>query len=406
MKLHYIVVPFIVGATSLHLRSQQGCECDDFINPSGWGNCIKEEDGKPMCYVKNPSTSTCRDLVTSDSDVTRKWSFEACLVPPTTTGCKTDDDCTGEETCINGKCACGNQQSCMGDVSAPICDSANSLCKCSVLAKGRFGSCANQEKSPICDVAGHKCTCGTKGPCKGEEVCHQDEQGTGYCKEKLCGAVACGPGETCDEFAKICRCGTGPSCVGFERAPECKNAMIVAPEDCANAKNKKECCATAKNKKGCEDGVVAPEDCANATNKKECCAIAKNKKGCDDGVVAPEDCANAKNKKECCAIAKNKKGCENGVVASEDCTYAKNKKECCSNANNKKGCEDGVVASEDCTYAKNKKECCSNANNKKGCEDAGIAKVLSQTVTMKCKCGDQEPCDKGLKCVKEKCVKI
>ena len=290
MKLHFIVLPFIVSANHLHLRSQKGCECDDFINPSGWGNCIKEEDGKPMCYVKNPSTSTCSDLVTSASDVTRKWSFEACRVPPTTTGCKTDDDCTGEETCINGKCACGNQQSCMGDVSAPICDSANSLCKCSVLAKGRFSSCANQEKSPICDVAGHKCTCGTKGPCKGEEVCHKDDQGTGFCKEKLCGAVACGPGETCDEFAKICRCGTGPSCVGFERAPECKSAMIVAPEDCANAKNKKECCA--------------------------------------------------------------------------------------------------------------------NANNKKGCEDAGIAKVLSQTVTMKCKCGDQQPCDKGLKCVKEKCVKI
>ena len=65
-----------------------------------------------------------------------------------------------------------------------------------------------------------------------------------------------------------------------------------------------------------------------------------------------------------------------------------------------------IVASEDCTFAKNKKECCANAMNKKGCEDAGIAKVLLQSVTMKCKCGDQEPCDKGLKCVKEKCVKI
>ena len=56
-----------------------GCQCEDYINAGGWGNCIKKENGKALCYVENPSSSTCSDLKDSSSDPGRKWSFEACL---------------------------------------------------------------------------------------------------------------------------------------------------------------------------------------------------------------------------------------------------------------------------------------------------------------------------------------
>ena len=56
-----------------------GCQCEDYINSGGWGNCIKKDNGKALCYVENPSSSSCSDLKDSASDPGRKWSFEACL---------------------------------------------------------------------------------------------------------------------------------------------------------------------------------------------------------------------------------------------------------------------------------------------------------------------------------------
>ena len=61
-----------------YLIPYQDCRCEDFINPSGWGNCIKKENGKALCYVKDPLSSTCKDLQDSASDIGKKWSFEAC----------------------------------------------------------------------------------------------------------------------------------------------------------------------------------------------------------------------------------------------------------------------------------------------------------------------------------------
>ena len=56
-----------------------GCECDSFISQNGWGNCEKfESDGRTMCYVKNPSTSTCPDKKASTTDVGKMWSYKAC----------------------------------------------------------------------------------------------------------------------------------------------------------------------------------------------------------------------------------------------------------------------------------------------------------------------------------------
>ena len=64
-----------------------GCYCDSFVSSeNGWGNCGKSEsDGRTMCYVKDPDTSTCSDLEDSITHPDKKWSYKACesVRPPT-----------------------------------------------------------------------------------------------------------------------------------------------------------------------------------------------------------------------------------------------------------------------------------------------------------------------------------
>ena len=69
--------------TNYTKNNHQGCECKDFIDSSGWGNCIKTFKGRPWCFVKDPSTSTCKDLADKLSwppppPPEEKGSFEAC----------------------------------------------------------------------------------------------------------------------------------------------------------------------------------------------------------------------------------------------------------------------------------------------------------------------------------------
>lgn len=80
MKIMYLVTLFIIGtAANVVPRQAKGCECDSFISQNGWGNCERfETDGRTMCYVKNPSTSTCPDLKQSTTDIGKSWSYKAC----------------------------------------------------------------------------------------------------------------------------------------------------------------------------------------------------------------------------------------------------------------------------------------------------------------------------------------
>ena len=50
------------------------------MNSGGWGNCVKKDNGKAMCYVKDPSHSGCTDLKSSTTDPKEKWSYEACTL--------------------------------------------------------------------------------------------------------------------------------------------------------------------------------------------------------------------------------------------------------------------------------------------------------------------------------------
>lgn len=92
MKIMYLVTLFIIGtAANVVPRQSKGCECDSFINEGDWGNCIqKESDGRTMCYIKNPKTSTCPDKKASTTDVGKMWSYKACEFnnKPTTGGYK------------------------------------------------------------------------------------------------------------------------------------------------------------------------------------------------------------------------------------------------------------------------------------------------------------------------------
>lgn len=80
MNIIYLVTLFIIGATANVLpRQSKGCECDSFISQNGWGDCKKSEpDGRTLCYVKDPKTSTCPDLKASTTDIGKSWSYKAC----------------------------------------------------------------------------------------------------------------------------------------------------------------------------------------------------------------------------------------------------------------------------------------------------------------------------------------
>ena len=53
------------------------CTCTNFVNKNGYGNCMKEFNGKgPICYVKEPST--CTDLKGSTIADGRNYSWNAC----------------------------------------------------------------------------------------------------------------------------------------------------------------------------------------------------------------------------------------------------------------------------------------------------------------------------------------
>lgn len=53
-----------------------GCNCKDFINPNGYGNCNKEYKRGPLCYVNQPSS--CTDLMKSGSNKGERVSWQAC----------------------------------------------------------------------------------------------------------------------------------------------------------------------------------------------------------------------------------------------------------------------------------------------------------------------------------------
>ena len=56
------------------------CKCIDFIDPDGYGNCIKRDNripGSPYtCYVTEPSL--CKDKKTYKDDIEKSISGDAC----------------------------------------------------------------------------------------------------------------------------------------------------------------------------------------------------------------------------------------------------------------------------------------------------------------------------------------
>ena len=53
-----------------------GCNCKDFVNPNGYGNCNKKYKKGPICYVNQPTS--CSDIKPSKSNAGERLSWEAC----------------------------------------------------------------------------------------------------------------------------------------------------------------------------------------------------------------------------------------------------------------------------------------------------------------------------------------
>ena len=116
-----------------------------------------------------------------------------------------DDLCYGVtcsnpgETCVVinnvGVCKCGSGETCVGSTTAPFCDSANNVCKCSAI----YSACSNPGET--CNDG--LCKCGTAGTCILSPNAPYCDAANNVCK-CTASVSACNPGETCSDG--ICNC--------------------------------------------------------------------------------------------------------------------------------------------------------------------------------------------------------
>ena len=57
----------------------ENCSCSTYVDINGHGNCKKELQKRPICYVNEPSS--CQDLRTNKSENGKRYSWEACSGP-------------------------------------------------------------------------------------------------------------------------------------------------------------------------------------------------------------------------------------------------------------------------------------------------------------------------------------
>ena len=69
----------------MHFCILDKCECKDFIDQSGVGNCQGMssmyrpiEDNRAVCYLKDPDTSACIDRQTCSLLIPERCSVSAC----------------------------------------------------------------------------------------------------------------------------------------------------------------------------------------------------------------------------------------------------------------------------------------------------------------------------------------
>ena len=97
--------------------------------------------------------------------------------------------CIANETCVKGKCKCGNADSCEGMSNGSYCDPENSICKCT----NSLESCSENTTAPYCDAEWKNGT----GICKCSllaDACTDISVDT--CANEIC---------QCEKWGKACR---------------------------------------------------------------------------------------------------------------------------------------------------------------------------------------------------------
>jgi len=287
MKIFHLLALFIVGATAnVVLRKDSGCECDTFISANGWGNCLKQEtDGKTMCYIKNPDTSTCSDKVASGTNPGKSWSYVACNPTPTPTNekyflarkgglcseiktvtfseVKTLKECKIAVAVIKKTVPAAKFQAEEKEAGWP------KGCYLYIITNGVYFNTDSAGKAH--DSARQICEDAVTGTCKGDNDCGGKDSKE-KCKDGLC---VCGdpakagaqstcvgnPGApTCDADNKACKCGTKASCMGSTTK---KSAPICF-------KKGKELACACGDQGICKDGSVCTKD---ANGKPQCTVL-------------------------------------------------------------------------------------------------------------------------------------
>ena len=122
-----------------------------------------ETNGIGVC--KCTSTLTCAGMSTGEYCADENGS-KVCKCSSSVPACKNMN-----EVCNDGKCKCGDEDSCEGNPAGSLCTGIE--CKCTQ----SLASCSGNVTGEYCDESNSICKCGGASgvPCKGDKTCVNGE---------------------------------------------------------------------------------------------------------------------------------------------------------------------------------------------------------------------------------------
>ena len=361
---------------------QVGMLCDDGKLCTWTDLC----DAQGVCAG---SAADCDDGLTCTVDSCSEDKGCTATKSPEGSGCDDGDACTGEGTCVGGKCLGGKAKTCPVDGPCFIasCLSASGACLQTQRKAGLACDDGNAcTLDTLCDAAA-ACT-GKALKCDDGEPCTADscDKGKGCVFATSADGTGCDDGDSC----------TGPdTCVKGKCKPGAASCQCKADSDCVddNPCTKATCdvgkgtCSFSLVSGTCDDGDACTigDACGDQAGKAACLPGQATK--CDDAEACTDDSCNPKSG---CVFAKKTDGavCTDGETCTSDDT-----------------CKDGKCApgKDTCACAKDGdcddgNSCTSNACDL-GNSKCGAAVPLANGVT----CSDADACTKGDICSDSAC---
>ena len=354
------------------------------------GTCICQECEENFTLSNNKTACECKSP--------NSLKGNACVKP--ITGCVTDDDCPGEQECVNGVCI-SPVTTCSGN-NASSCTHYNTGCM-----ECRSGSCAVKQNWKLIHPDGstykhHACLCKNDNACPDGQKCIDGEcKSVGCTTASDCKHPAC---QVCNNYECVlkdywtikshnCYCTDDRACPSGQKCieGECKSVECTTDSQCKY----REC-------QLCNNYVCDTKDYWTIKNNRCYCTddrACPSGQKCIEGECKSVDCT---TDSECtypaCQVCNNYK-CDtkdywkiknNKCYCTDDRACAAGEK-CIDGECKVPGCE----KDSDCTYT------CQNCQNY-----ACILKDNWEIKNKKCYCLNDDACPRGSKCINGECTAV